>query len=382
MYNKISAILIASLIWFFTSLFLPIGFSIYCIAFKNFDFIISILVFPAALFCSLPILVLLIFICSWVSKQQISASHKLLKLIKLYLILTLPYGIIGGFVFSNSYQQNYLTEYIQYAFSTWLALFICSCMATFITQKKLYTYFLKNQTSHFMEQNQFNEEEKSTTNFKQLTTHNGMEKHNKVLVKGVITALLILAMLIPTVFVSNLVSEREGRQKDVVEEVTNGWSLPQTLSGPYIYIPYQIKEKDEKGKVIIVTKNLYLLPENLSVTGTIMPEVRSRSIYKILLYRSDIKTFGNFKIKLPKDIELTSLQLSEAKLCYNISDFKGIEQKVKISFNGMIYELSPGLPTKQVETILIDKENKNADYNTVEKATKSFEVIGLSTNIT
>jgi inner membrane protein len=69
------------------------------------------------------------------------------------------------------------------------------------------------------------------------------------------------------------------------------------------------------------------LPENLNVSGTINPEIRPRSIYKILLYRSDVKTSGNFKIQLPKDIETSSLQLSEAKICYGFSDFKGIEEK-------------------------------------------------------
>ena len=175
-------------------------------------------------------------------------------------------------------------------------------------------------------------------------------------------------MLIPTVFVSNLVSEREKRQQDVVKDVTNGWSTQQTLSGPYLYIPYQVKENDE-----LVKKHLYLLPENLNVSGTINPEIRPRSIYKILLYRSDVKTIGNFKIQLPKDIEPSSLQLSEAKICYGISDFKGIEEKMNISFNGTKYDLAPGLPTKQIETIATPVGNGQEEYVRTETATKDVE---------
>ncbi len=203
---------------------------------------------------------------------------------------------------------------------------------------------------------------------------------SKTLMKGLITAGMILGMLIPTAFVSSLVKEREKRQDEVVDEVTSGWSNPQMLSGPYIYIPYQVAAKDTAKKSVTITKDLYLLPENLNVDGSIEPEVRLRSIYKVLLYRSDLNTSGNFKITLPKDIDINTLQLSEAKVCYGISDFKGIEEKMSVNFNGSKYDLVPGLPTNQVETVTIKSANPDGD-NKEEPHTKQVASIGLSAGI-
>lgn len=91
-----------------------------------------------------------------------------------------------------------------------------------------------------------------------------------------------------------------------------------------------------------------MLPENLEMNGEIIPENRKRSIYKILLYKSSFKSNGNFMFKLPDHTDTSLLQLANAKICIGLSDFKGIEEKISITFNGVTYELSPGLPTNAV----------------------------------
>ena len=144
---------------------------------------------------------------------------------------------------------------------------------------------------------------------------------NKALIKGLITGGLILLMLIPTMFITSLISEREVRQMEVVKDVSSKWAAAQTISGPYLFIPYQKKEKDSDGKEKVITEPLVFLPENLEVNGNMLPEQRLRSIYKVLLYKSSITGKGNFEIKLPKDVDASSLQLTEAKICLGISDF-------------------------------------------------------------
>jgi len=160
---------------------------------------------------------------------------------------------------------------------------------------------------------------------------------NKILVKGIITGILIILLLIPTFLISDLVTERQERNKKVVTEASNNWATSQTLSGPYIFIPYK-----NSNRYILV------LPENLEMNGEIIAENRKRSIYKILLYKSSFKSNGNFIFKLSNDIDTSLLQLANAKICIGLSDFKGIEEKISITFNGETYELSPGLPTSAV----------------------------------
>ena len=172
---------------------------------------------------------------------------------------------------------------------------------------------------------------------------------NKAMLKGIITALLILGMLIPTFFVQNLITEREQRQKQVVNEVSSKWATAQTITAPYIHIPYTEKTIGEDKKEMIVTKSLFLLPDDVDVKGTISAEERPRSIYKVLLYKSNLFSKGNIDIKIPKDIPLEALQLSEAKICIGLSDYKGIDERVTINFQGNNYELSPGLPSKTID---------------------------------
>ncbi|MFX5506105.1 inner membrane CreD family protein, partial [Acinetobacter baumannii] len=67
--------------------------------------------------------------------------------------------------------------------------------------------------------------------------------------------------------------------------------------------------------------------------------------------KSDLKSQGNFNIKIPKEIDLQATNLKEAKICFGLSDYKGIEEKLVINFNGTDYELSPGLPNNSIDSI-------------------------------
>lgn len=181
-------------------------------------------------------------------------------------------------------------------------------------------------------------------------TENNNRSGNKALIKGLVTGGLILLMLIPTLFIANLVNEREKRQQEVVKDVSSKWASAQTVTGPYLFIPYYHKEKDNAGKEKISTEHLLLLPDNLDVSGNMLPEQRLRSIYKVLLYKSILKSKGNFILQLPKDIDPSSLILSGVKVCVGITDFKGIEKKIDIHINGTAYTLSPGLPTDNIDS--------------------------------
>ena len=109
------------------------------------------------------------------------------------------------------------------------------------------------------------------------------ENHsNKILWKSIITGVLILVLLIPAAFISNLVSERKARQADVVTEVSQKWAQSQLLTGPYIYLPYKTVYLDKDKKENEVLHELIILPEMLEVNGNVSHVVRKRSIYKLL----------------------------------------------------------------------------------------------------
>ncbi len=167
---------------------------------------------------------------------------------------------------------------------------------------------------------------------------------NSYLLKGFITGILILLMLIPTIFINNLVTERQERQQQVVREVSNKWAMAQTLSGPFLVVPYNYSMTNKEGKTVPAKKNIILLPEDLHVTGTIQPEERKRSIYTVLLYKTDLIFKGNFNIHIPDNIIQANLDFKNSRLCFSLSDFKGIEEEMAVQFNHEKIHFSPGLP--------------------------------------
>src|SRR5664279_5103512 len=68
------------------------------------------------------------------------------------------------------------------------------------------------------------------------------------LVKVIIIGFLILVLMIPSVMITSLVQERSSRKMQVTNEVSSKWGQVQTVTGPYIEIPYveEIKLTDKQ----------------------------------------------------------------------------------------------------------------------------------------
>lgn len=174
----------------------------------------------------------------------------------------------------------------------------------------------------------------------QMAEQNTQSASNKIIVKSIITAALILVMLIPTAFIQSLIKERQDRQKEVVTEISSKWAKPQTVSAPYLAIPYR-----HAG----TKKELIMLPEQLNVTGNITEEDRKRSIYKVLLYKTALNFSGSFR-NAPTMEDSSTLLLNEARLCFGLSDFRGIEDKMAVTLNNTSYTLQPGLTNNTIDS--------------------------------
>lgn len=274
--------------------------------------------------------------------------------------MVIPYGLCGGAfnLFNQLWHRSNPTFLEDFLACTGI-LFTSTLIAVAININAIKNYLGIStiRTNHYLSINTSITQTHTTmepTFEPQVTSYvtepQALNASNNTLWKAAITGFLILVMLIPTFFVSSLITEREERQKTVVKEVTSKWATQQTITSPYIYLPYNQIKRTAAGKDSIDSKYLLILPENLSVSSTIIPEQRPRSIYKVLLYKSDITATGDFTITLPKDIDIANVQLTEAKICVGISDFKGIEERVMINLGGSHYELIPGLPVNDIDS--------------------------------
>jgi inner membrane protein len=125
--------------------------------------------------------------------------------------------------------------------------------------------------------------------------------------------------------VLGLVGERQNRFAEAQAEIAQKWSNEQTLSGPI-------------AKYVTTTAGVetdnYVLPQNVKYEVQIEPEVRSRGIFKSVVYTTKIKATGEFNS--------ADLKSSNVVVSLPISDTRGLEKQYSISWSGTEYPFEPG----------------------------------------
>jgi inner membrane protein len=182
-------------------------------------------------------------------------------------------------------------------------------------------------------------------------------KPNSLSVKIGLIAILILLLLIPTVMVQELIHEREERQTSALNEIGSNWGSEQTIVGPVLTIPYDhfisVKENlNTEAKITKQKRFIHILPDDLKIRGKIDPEKRYRGIYEVVVYNSQIKIEGSFSsLNFSKlDINIENVHLNKAFLSLGLSDLKGIEKQIVLTWNKEESFFNPGTRTKDVIT--------------------------------
>lgn len=168
--------------------------------------------------------------------------------------------------------------------------------------------------------------------------------------KLVVIGILIVVLLIPVSMVQSLIRDREWRQDRVVGEINGKWGGDQILAGPILTVPYTLTILNEKEKPVDVTRYLHLLPDTLSVTGSVSPQVRYRGIYQAVLYSTQLSINGRFPHPATDDARLASAQFhwERAFMAIGISDMRGIRDGIDGTFGGRPLVVAPGVGTADV----------------------------------
>ena len=156
---------------------------------------------------------------------------------------------------------------------------------------------------------------------------------------------LALLLLIPAFMIQYIISDRQVRYNEAVNEVSNAWGLEQIIGGPFLTVPYNAKVKDEQGKESVVTQYAYFLPEKLSTNGTITTNERYRGIYKAVVYGSKIQVKGEFLYPnfAEWDIPEKDILWNRAFLAVNIPDMRGIQENIELTWNNQKMLFEPGI---------------------------------------
>ncbi len=170
---------------------------------------------------------------------------------------------------------------------------------------------------------------------------------SSITLKIVSVGILILLLLIPATMIRDLISERQSRRDSVVKEINQKWGDCQTITGPFLTVPFKTFFKDNDGETQFNLNYLHILPETLDITGEINPEVRYRSLFEAVLYNIKLKFKGNFKLPPTSQLNIDSNNIlwDKAYLSMGITDMRGIQDKIVISYNKEDYNANPGLKT-------------------------------------
>lgn len=342
-------------IWFFTGLmFAFLLVAVILLAGETGEPMFLILVVPGSLIGSLPALGVLA-VGAVLVPRFISDFHKRWQLFLLMLGgILIMYGLgaftlfyLGGEL--NTQWPLFLGIVAALAISVTLACYlartpILEWLLEDSTQTASYSVAQPNNKSNFQTIPQSTMEQQRTVPPADTSFGNS----SPILFKGIITGVMILLMMVPTLFISSLVQERKARQKAIVQEVSQRWAGAQKLTGLFLILPYETLDNDEKGRQQLVRRDLFILPEEMKVSSQMEPAVRKRSIYQVLLYHSKTAFSGEFQFSLPKDINSSDILWKDASICMGLSDIKGIGEKVVVMLGGQQYELAPGLPNRSL----------------------------------
>jgi inner membrane protein len=126
---------------------------------------------------------------------------------------------------------------------------------------------------------------------------------------------------IPLLMIDGLVGERAGRRDAAADEIARMWASAQTISGPILTVPYRCD--DPKGHPCIGRVNFQ--PMSLTVDGTLDPEVRKRSLFEAVVYRSRIRVRGTYAVDFaPYRISGDQLIWQDAAVTLGVTDLRGI----------------------------------------------------------
>ena len=147
-----------------------------------------------------------------------------------------------------------------------------------------------------------------------------------VLLRLMIIGVLTIVLLIPTLFVSLLISDRQASRTFAVKEVTQKWGNAQTIVGPILTIPVTHQVAGKEGQIHTHTSLVRILPNTLDVTAQLTPEIRQRGIYRLVLYTTRLSIQADYSsiAGTVQSLARGQIHWEDATVTLGISDLKGI----------------------------------------------------------
>ncbi|WP_410499094.1 cell envelope integrity protein CreD [Chitinibacter sp. S2-10] len=169
---------------------------------------------------------------------------------------------------------------------------------------------------------------------------------------------LMVSMLFVLSLVRDLVNERQQRADEVRAEIAQFSAGEQTLSGPFLVLPYTrtsskliaaTKDKAAYWEDTTVEDRIVLTPDQFDARGQLAVEVLKRGLFEAPIYRSQLQLSGRFVIlaltqyeaRAASDRERISTRWQAPYLALSLSDVRGIQHLSGVAA-GQPLKFAPG----------------------------------------
>jgi inner membrane protein len=194
-----------------------------------------------------------------------------------------------------------------------------------------------------------------------------LERFNKwiqesIMIKLMSIGFLIIILLIPSSWIKDMISERQERAEEVIDEVNEKWSGNQTISGPIIVVPYRKQEIIDHGaagkEIKEHTEKAFFLPVTLDITGTVNPEARNRGIFETVVYKSSLQIKSTFQKPDFKSLSIADemIEWKGAYMIFGITDLRGISDNPSFLIGEKNF---PTEPSNNIGVTIVNKRKEN-----------------------
>ena len=165
---------------------------------------------------------------------------------------------------------------------------------------------------------------------------------NSATFKVLATGLFTMLTLIPLAQVNSLVYERSQRADSAAAMIASRWGGEQILGGPVLVVPVRQRVmRDSKVEPILLYETI--LPDQLTLTGSLAPELLRYGIYETPVYTANLRLKGQFA-----GADLLALRCSDcdalwehAELRVPVSDVRGIREIIDLRIGDKDYRFGP-----------------------------------------
>ena len=167
------------------------------------------------------------------------------------------------------------------------------------------------------------------------------------ILKVVAIGILGTCLMIPLTLIWVLVAERSSRRDEVVKDTVSSIGRAQTVGGVVLDLPYEALERQPNGATATVIRHAYVHPEQLTIEATATPEIRHRSLYEVIVYRTTVRLKGTIA---PPDLARlnaapVAVHWDRAATTIEIADLRGTLAVSPLTFGDRQVTLEPTTET-------------------------------------